>query len=68
METEEYYGGTYPSPKEEKDKHIKTTVVIAFDLEYDIPESWTREQIIEDIKENLDDFTWYNERIEDIDL
>lgn len=58
----------YPSPPEIEKKTIRPHILISFDLEYDVPKSWTKEKIIDDIKENLDDFTWYNERIEDIDL
>lgn len=68
MDTEEYYGGTYPEPPEIEEKTIKPHINISFDLEYDVPKDWTREQIIEDIKENLDDFTWYNEKIEEIEV
>lgn len=58
----------YPSPPEIEQQHIQATVIIAIDLEYDVPKEWDVEKIKNDIKENLDDFTWYNERIEDIDL
>ena len=51
-----------------KHKDAIVTIDSLFDLEYDVPKDWTREQIIEDIKENLDDFTWYNEEIEDIEV
>lgn len=58
----------YPSPPEIEEQHIKATVIIAVDLEYDVPKDWDVEKIKNDIEENLDDFTWHNERIEDIDL
>lgn len=58
----------YPDPPEIEEQHIQATVIIAIDLEYDVPKSWDVEKIKDDIKENLDDFTWYNERIEEIDL
>ncbi len=60
--------GSYPEPKETKDKHIQAHIIISFDLEYDIPESWNNEAIIQDIKENLNDFEWYDEKIESIEI
>lgn len=66
METKEYYGGTYPEPFDFDYKHIKAHVCLSFDLEFDTERSWDEERIIEDIKENLNDFTWYNEEIEDV--
>ena len=68
IETKGLGAGSYPEPPEIKDKHIKAHICTSFDLEYDVPEDWTKERIIEDIKENLDDFTWYNEEIEDIEV
>lgn len=58
----------YPSPPEIEEKTIKAKIYLSFEIEEEVPKSWTREDIINDIKENLDDFTWHNERIEDIDL
>ena len=63
-----FAGGTYPTPPEVKEVNIKPRVTISFTLDYDVPENWTREQIIDDIKENLDDFWWYDEEIDNIDL
>ena len=68
METKEYYGGTYPTPPEIEEKTINAHICLSFDIEYDVPKSWSRDEIIDDIKENLNDFTWYNEEIEDIEV
>ena len=51
METKEYYGGTYPEP---------------FDLDFDIERNKSKDEIIEYIKDNLDDFTWYDEEIHEV--
>ena len=61
-------GGSYPEPFEFDYKHVKAHVCISFDLEFDVERDWDEEKIIEDIKENLNDFTWYNEEIEDIEV
>ena len=68
METKEYYGGTYPEPFDFDYKHIKAHVCISFDLEFDIERTLDRQKIIDHIKENLDDFTWYNQEIQDVEI
>ena len=68
METEEYYGGTYPEPFEFDYKHIKAHVCISFDLEFDIEKALNRDEIIEYIEENINDFTWYNQEIQDLGI
>lgn len=66
METKEYYGGTYPEPFDFDYKHVKANVYISFDLDFDIEREWDKERIIDYIKENLDDFTWYDEEIHEV--
>ena len=51
IETKGLGAGSYPEPKEEKEKHIQAHIVISFDLEYNIPENWDKETIVEYIKE-----------------
>ena len=63
-----FAGGTYPEPPEIEEQHVKSRVTISFTIEYDCPKKWDREDIIQDIKDNLDDFTWFDEKIEDIDV
>lgn len=63
-----FAGGTYPTPPEIEEKTIKAKIYLSFEIEEEVPKNWTREDIICDIKENLDDFTWYNEEIEDIEV
>ena len=50
METKEYYGGTYPSPKYEDEKKIKARVTISFNIETIVPLDWNEEEILEDVK------------------
>ena len=68
METKEYYGGTYPEPFDFDYKHVKANVYISFDLDFDIERKKTKDEIIEYIKDNLNDFTWYNEEIHEVVL
>ena len=63
-----FAGGTYPTPPEIEEQHVKAKVTISFTIEYDCPKKWNREDIIQDINNNLDDFTWRDEKIEDIDI
>lgn len=49
METEEYYGGTYPSPKYEDEKRIKARVTITFEIYSTVPKNWNEEEIKEDV-------------------
>ena len=58
----------YPEPKEEKEKHIQARVTISFDIEYDVPDEWEELDIERDIKECVNDFTWLNQKIEDIEV
>lgn len=66
METKEYYGGTYPEPFNFDYKHVKANVYISFDLDFDIERNKSKDEIIEYIKDNLDDFTWYDEEIHEV--
>ena len=58
----------YPEPIERKMKTVNAKVYMTFNLEFEMPEDWEDEDIVNDIKENIDDFQWYNEKIEDIEL
>ena len=67
-ETKGLGAGSYPEPKEIKDKNITAKVLLTFDLHYSIPENWDAERIFEDIKENLNDFEWYDVEIQEIEV
>lgn len=58
----------YPEPPEEKTKHIEARVYVSFTIEYDCPDDWEVSDIESDIKENLNDFAWNDETIEDIEV
>ena len=68
MDTEEYYGGTYPSPNEIEEKEIKAHIVMEFDLKFSVPITWDKDKIIDDIKENLKYYDKYNEEIVDMEV
>lgn len=58
----------YPEPEEMETKHIIAKVYISFEVDYDVPECWDKEQIERDIMENIDDLSWSNQEIEYIEL
>ena len=58
----------YPEPIEKKMKTVNAKVYMTFNLEFEVPEDWEDEDIANDIKENINDFDWYNQEIEDIEL
>lgn len=60
--------GSYPTPLEEEEKHIKAKVYVSFNVEYDIPSKWNTEDILDDIKENINDLEWYDFEIDEIEL
>lgn len=59
--------GSYPEPKDDF-KSIKAKVHISFDLYYDVPARWDKEKATEDVKQNLHDFEWYDEQIEEVEV
>jgi hypothetical protein len=58
----------YPEPIEKKMKTVHAKVYMTFNLEFEVPEDWEDEDIANDIKENINDFDWCNQEIEDIEL
>lgn len=46
----------YPSPPEYEQKSIEGEITLTFKFEDMIPNSWSREDIINNIKENLIDY------------
>ena len=46
----------YPTPPEYEERPIEGEIRLTFKFETDIPESWSREDIIDNIKENLSDY------------
>lgn len=46
----------YPTLPEEKEKSIGGKIILTFDIDAEVPESWNREDIIDNIKENLSDY------------
>lgn len=46
----------YPTPPEIEEKTIAGEITLTFKFETDVPTSWSREDIINNIKENLTDY------------
>ena len=59
--------GSYPEPDVEREKSITGTIVLTYDLDCEVPASWDRDEIIEDIKEHLDDYIYIKD-IEEIEV
>lgn len=58
----------YPDPPEKRTKVVQAKVYMTFNVELEVPEDWENEDIANDIKENIDDFDWYDQEIEDIEF
>ena len=67
QDNDSFAGGTYPSPTEEETKIIKGTITIDYDFEIEVPKDWDKEQIEDDIYENLDEYK-QDEKIIEIDI
>ena len=68
MDTEEYYGGTYPNPPEIKEKSVSATVYVKYVLNFDVPEKWDDEQIKKYISDEFQNLDLYDEEIQEIEL
>jgi hypothetical protein len=68
IETQGLGAGSYPEPPEQKEKDVNAKVYLTLELNYSVPENWNREEIIEDIKENLNNFDWYDQEIEEVEI
>ncbi|MBQ3298601.1 MAG: hypothetical protein IJA94_06685 [Bacilli bacterium] len=60
----------YPEPPEEPTKEISGTIYVKYTFkDVEVPKNWDLEDIIDDIKMNLSDYTSdAEEEIEDIDV
>lgn len=59
--------GSYPEPLEGVEKDIYGTVTITYRIDASVPSKWDNEDIINDIKNNLDDYINVKE-YEDIEV
>ena len=50
--------GSYPEPSEYAEKDICGTITLTFRLDASVPANWDDDDIINDIKENLDDYIY----------
>ena len=54
IETRGLGAGSYPTPPEEKPNYVNGKIYISYEFkEIEVPETWDREQILEDIKDNM---------------
>ncbi len=51
----------YPTPPEYEQKSIQGEIILTFKFEDSVPASWTREDIINNIKENLIDYVFIHD-------
>lgn len=56
MDSDTLGAGSYPTPYEEKEQNVSGTVIITFNIDASVPANWDDERIIEDIKENLEEY------------
>lgn len=62
--TVEAGGGSYPSPSEYAEKTINGTVVLTYNLNADVPINWNDEDIIDNIKNNIEDYIDINDYLD----
>lgn len=55
----------YPTPQENT-KTIKGSIILTYTFEMEVPESWDKERIEEDIKENKNEYLQVIEEINEI--
>lgn len=59
--------GNYPSPVEEEEQVISGEITLTYKLFGYVPKKWNRDQIEDDIRENLSDYISINE-FDDIEI
>lgn len=65
MDTEEYYGGTYPEPPEVETTNHEIKICITVRTNDDFPTSWNEEDIKEYVRDNISNYKYDGD--EDID-
>lgn len=69
METMGLGAGSYPTPREEDTEVLKGKICVTYTFETEVPSEWNYEDIIDDIKNNLSEYTYDAEiSIDDIDI
>lgn len=59
----------YPSPHEKEYIEIEGKVYVTYDIKIEVPKKWDDETIIDDIKENIDEYIQLADMtIDDIDI
>lgn len=59
--------GSYPSPVEEEEQVISGEITLTYKLFGYVPKKWNRDQIEEDIRENLSEYIDFRE-FKDIEI
>lgn len=59
--------GSYPSPVEEEEQLVTGEITLTYKIYEYAPKDWDRDQIEDDIKENLDEYVDIRE-FEDIEI
>ena len=68
MDTEEYYGGTYPEPPEVETATRKIKVTVTYTIEEELPSSYTEDDIKEMIEDHDIDYLYGDENIDEIEV
>ena len=64
IDTSELGAGANPTPVEKKARKIKGKIIMEYEIEDEFPSDWSREQILEYIKDNLDYYANYGNVVE----
>lgn len=57
IDTSELGAGANPTPVEKQARKIKGTITMEYEIDEEFPSDWSREDVLEYIKENLGDYT-----------
>lgn len=68
MDTEEYYGGTYPEPPEVETTTRKIKVTVTYTIEEELPSSYTEDDIKEMVEDHDIDYLYGDENIDEIEV
>ena len=60
----------YPSPPEKEEQNVKGTIRISYTFETEVPKKWSKEDILNDIEENINEYISISTytTIEEIDI
>ena len=64
IDTSELGAGANPTPVEKQARKIKGTITMEYEINDEFPSDWSREDVLEYIKENLSDYANYGNVVE----